>query len=749
MLLSERIGWTLVHFLWQGAAAAAALALLLVLMRRASAVSRYRVACGALVFMTLAPAATFRLTLREGDQIHPVGAGSGQPGVVSPLRIAAGETSLAVAAAVPVPAQPPPREDALAWLAASWAAGVAALSLWRLAGWARLRRLMRETEAAPLAWQASLARLVRMLGVTRPVRLARASWVAVPSVVGVMRPVVLFPAAALTGLTPAQLEALLAHELAHVRRCDYVVNLLQVFVETLLFYHPGVWWVSARVREEREHCCDDLAAAACGDRADYAAALAAMEELRSLPSSLALAATGAGGSRGALVRRVRRVLGMGPAAVARRSLAAACAACVALPLAAAALLAGAGEPGKPAVTPGGPATREGAGAPKAPAAIDWNKVPLSEINPDDLETQETEYVIAPNDLLSVTLADLEPGTETMVMKRVTAEGIIKLPLLPPDPSIRAAGRTQRQLEQAIDAAYRAADAKRAKPVRVSVTVTEARGRTVRVLGSVKRPGEYAIAQTDFRILDALVLAAGDLGDIEGILVLRPLPQPRKIDVRGERLRQGDAGANVVIRPGDLLIVTAGPLRLARLEVGAKGKLRFRDEATTWAELPALIDKIAASERTHTRLIVQAVSKEVTLQEYNDAIRKASQLAEEHGFRHLTTAEPVNLFPKQVEPPVEQLIGEYYVGGDVEHPGAYSVIRRRITLRQAIVAAGISKEVPPGTTVRVLRRTSEGPDVIERDAAPLLSEEKKGDLPLRPDDQIMVRNPPAGTGKAGE
>ena len=100
--------------------------------------------------------------------------------------------------------------------------------------------------------------------------------------VGWLNPVVLLPASALSGLTPTQIEALLAHELAHVRRHDYLVNLLQSVVETLLFYHPAVWWVSAHVRAEREHCCDDLAVAVC-DRLVYVTALADLAAMTSTP----------------------------------------------------------------------------------------------------------------------------------------------------------------------------------------------------------------------------------------------------------------------------------------------------------------------------------------------------------------------------------------------------------------------------------------------------------------------------------
>src|SRR5262249_6671834 len=115
----------------------------------------------------------------------------------------------------------------------------------------------------------------------------------------------LLPIASIAALSPAQVEAILAHELAHIRRHDYAVNLLQTLVETLLFYHPAVWWLSARIRTEREHCCDDVAIAMCGDPVGYAKALAELEVFRSTAGTLAMAASG-----GSLIDRVRRILRM-------------------------------------------------------------------------------------------------------------------------------------------------------------------------------------------------------------------------------------------------------------------------------------------------------------------------------------------------------------------------------------------------------------------------------------------------------
>ena len=152
------------------------------------------------------------------------------------------------------------------------------------------------------------------LGLTRTVRLLESTRLQVPVVVGWLRPVLLVPTAVLGGLSPQQLEAVIAHELAHIRRHDYLVNLLQSAVETLLFYHPAVWWVSSAVRAEREHCCDDLAVVACGDAVLYARALTAIETLRHEEMGVAMAITGS-----PLLARVRRLLGAKPPTTAASS----------------------------------------------------------------------------------------------------------------------------------------------------------------------------------------------------------------------------------------------------------------------------------------------------------------------------------------------------------------------------------------------------------------------------------------------
>ena len=187
-----------------------------------------------------------------------------------------------------------------------WLAGVALLTLRLFSGWMWVQRMKSHgARPAPEALQTAAERLMRRLHIGRAVRLLESTSVSVPTVIGWLKPVVLLPASALAGLAPNQMEAILAHELAHVRRHDYIVNLFQTVVETLLFYHPAVWWLSRRIRAERENCCDDLAVSLCGDPVAYAAALAELEGLRSTTGDLVLAATG-----GSLLQRVRRLLGV-------------------------------------------------------------------------------------------------------------------------------------------------------------------------------------------------------------------------------------------------------------------------------------------------------------------------------------------------------------------------------------------------------------------------------------------------------
>jgi beta-lactamase regulating signal transducer with metallopeptidase domain len=287
---AERLAWTLLHFLWQGALLAGLYASArATLARRLDARARYGMACTALLAMTLAPAGTYLWMARTA---------------APPLGAAAASSAVAPVSSVSAASTPDAWQQALPWIVMAWFAGVVAFSV-RLAGACVSTAMLRasQTRPAPPEWQRTLERLIERMHIRRPVRLLVSARIDSPSVAGWLKPVILAPLSVLSGLPSEHVEALLAHELAHVRRHDYLVNVLQGIAESLLFYHPAVWWVSNQIRTEREHCCDDLAVAVSGDVLIYARALAGLESARPAHFKTALAA-----NDGSLLRRIRRLV---------------------------------------------------------------------------------------------------------------------------------------------------------------------------------------------------------------------------------------------------------------------------------------------------------------------------------------------------------------------------------------------------------------------------------------------------------
>jgi bla regulator protein blaR1 len=304
------LGWALFHFLWQGALVAGLFAALGWLLRKRTPALKYALACGALATMIALPIATaWSLANRARDR-----ADSGAPPAEAPapMVVSAADGAPNAIAGVDrlLPATLRNRIEALRpWTLSAWFAGVLLLSIRFLGGLVAAHRMSRRgTRPAPAAWEETLARIASRLAIVRPVRLLESTIVKVPTAIGAFRPVILFPATVFLGLPTRGLEALLAHELAHVRRHDYFVNVLQTAAETLLFYHPAVWWVSARVRAEREQCCDDMAIAVTGDARTYARALMRLEEMRGAAPTLGVAAAG-----GNLWKRIFRLLSQRPA----------------------------------------------------------------------------------------------------------------------------------------------------------------------------------------------------------------------------------------------------------------------------------------------------------------------------------------------------------------------------------------------------------------------------------------------------
>lgn len=284
--LVDSIGWTLLHFTWQGALIGLETALALFLLRKRRAETRYLVACTGLVLCLLWPA--IELALRLGAP------GSGGVFTIEFATSAAGAGA----------------DDGwralftrhLGWIVGAWAACTLAMALRMLAGLLWIQRAG-ERGVPDRQWQARLDRLAEAGGIERLLRLRIVSGLSSPVTAGWWRPVVLVPVSLVSGMPAHLLEALLAHELAHIRRHDYLVNLAQNVIESLLFYHPAVWWISRRIRAERELIADAIAARQLGEPRRLALALSELEKLQFSHQQLAQAANG-----GDLMQRIKQLV---------------------------------------------------------------------------------------------------------------------------------------------------------------------------------------------------------------------------------------------------------------------------------------------------------------------------------------------------------------------------------------------------------------------------------------------------------
>ena len=366
----ERIGWTLVHSVWQFATVAVVATVVHRILKRRSANARYVAAVTALGLMLVVAGVTWSVisieprvrlshTIAEIVASAPTNERSRTEAtsVDEAPRVNVNEQTLlgaevlphsrsdsfdvaarGVVAGVDAPSEPSRVDDSslaairaaspwrrfvelsraavepyLSWLVMLWVAGVVLCSfrpVWGLWTQWRLRRvgLLPVSDAV----QRSLLDLARRMGLRRAVRIAESTLVRVPMVVGYLRPMILLPASVLTGLTPSQMEAVLAHELAHIRRHDWLVNAVQVMAETLFFFHPAVWWLSHLIRHERELCCDDIALSLIPDKAVFARTLLLLEELRQSTPLTRVDASSLAATGGNLVQRVRRLLPASP-----------------------------------------------------------------------------------------------------------------------------------------------------------------------------------------------------------------------------------------------------------------------------------------------------------------------------------------------------------------------------------------------------------------------------------------------------
>jgi len=281
---------------------------LLCALSRTSSHLRYVLACTALVFAIALPVVTSLWHLPASDSGGGTPALSNEEAALLPN----GETQHHLTQSDHNKSGLPWRqrihqhlESALPYTVMLWGMGVLALSIWHVGGFLRIYRL-RTTHAEPIAgpWQTRVQDLATDLGIGRYVRVLTSVTLNSPAIVGCWKPSILFPLSALSGLAPDQIEALFLHELAHIRRYDYLVNLVQIVTEILGFYHPAIWWINKMIRMEREHCCDHIAAEYLDDRIAYARTLVSLEDLRLNAPRLVL------GAAGQVKVRIQRLLGI-------------------------------------------------------------------------------------------------------------------------------------------------------------------------------------------------------------------------------------------------------------------------------------------------------------------------------------------------------------------------------------------------------------------------------------------------------
>jgi beta-lactamase regulating signal transducer with metallopeptidase domain/protein involved in polysaccharide export with SLBB domain len=602
------IATTLLHSLWQGGAIALLLAIALRAIPQRRPDLRYMISCTALALVVIASTITLALQResKPARQMMTTAAPSRIPSDL-PVPMISNMPTLSSAEA------PISRNLPAPLIVSAWILGVILFAVYHIAGWLWLQRL-RHMPTERDRWQPLIHRLSKQLHLTRAVIVIESARVAGPWVVGIFKPMILIPLGLLNDLSPQQIEAILAHELAHIRRHDYLINLIQASIETLMFYHPAIWWISSQIRQERECCCDDLAATICGSRTLYVESLLALEQSRSLPGNLALAANG-----GRLISRVRRILNMPtPARQSRiRSLAAAgvALACMLMPLILSERVT--------AQTPSTPTTT-------SPAANTDGKEEfkdISPIEPADLVANQEDYKISPDDLLNVSISDLVgAGVETVKSTRVSETGNITLPYVD---AVKVSGMTEAEARKTIAKAFQ--EKAVLDHAQISVTVTEARGRTFSILGEIDRAGQYAITQNDFRVLDALVLGQAKPATLSGLYVIRKTADPKKprvIKIQVDRLVAGDPNLNIVIRGGDMLMAAQLKKQFVHVVI-AKDDMKVENKPISWDDLESKLNAIPAADRQRTVIELGVADPQMPYSRYHDTSLKLMGLVQKY------------------------------------------------------------------------------------------------------------------------
>ncbi len=304
--LIRAFGWTLLHSFWQAFCVFACLRIVLRLWPQASAAIKYHLSYLSLAGIAGWFAATFcrQLNLvREAQETRRLVALHLSPDVMAQ---AARQTAPSEASGLQM--MFPGMESYFPLLVGIYVIGVTVMTIKLCVDLSQLRHV-RRLGVTPMgaAWEQHLRSLGNRLGISKKVQLFISEHLQVPVMIGFLKPVILLPAAMVNNLGPEQLEAILLHELAHIKRNDYLLNIFQSIVETILFFNPFVWWISRNIRQEREHCCDDLVIAGTVQPMHYAKALVALEEYRITANPMAMAAAH---DKHFLLHRIKRIMEM-------------------------------------------------------------------------------------------------------------------------------------------------------------------------------------------------------------------------------------------------------------------------------------------------------------------------------------------------------------------------------------------------------------------------------------------------------
>jgi len=545
--LAEHIGLALLHSVWEGSALAILLAVVMWVLRSRSAQIRYVLGCSTLLLMVAAPIAT--TVYRPPPQPPQLQSAEAPPTQIAPMLTTPVSFSGDASSAKPLTSV---RFSLLQITASVWLAGFVVVSLWQISGWIAVRNLVRRSQSAEDSLVRHLNFLRDRVGIQFKIAIRVCGEISTPAVVGWLRPVILVPVTALTELPADYFESLLLHELAHIRRHDYLVNLLQTAVETLLFYHPAAWWVSRAVRQEREYCCDDETVRAA-DRRTYVQALAMMEALRTDGSQPLAMASGGGNLLRRINRltasRARRQSGFGPVVI--------CALILATVIISVCYAARADEqtlPPKPATTQ--PTTQSEVRL----RLYDGRYVIATGVREEPVQETRPRDSVAPGDLIRLELyitGGKSGGARfTHAASYVSNAGDLPLELL--DKSIHVQGIKTADLQGVIEKAYEDAgfDSHTVQGVNVS---SLAPGQSASFMAI-----EVIRGKSSIRLLDAINARGG----IEGLGVRqiyiggwsRPpvgqmSPSGRRLTISFQKLVAGDPEANVLLDRDDQVMLS--------------------------------------------------------------------------------------------------------------------------------------------------------------------------------------------------